>query len=77
MFQTKNQEKNPEKNRNETEINNLPDRKFKAIVIRMLTDLGKRIQEHSENFNKELENQNRNEISPHTCLNGYHQKDNK
>ena len=33
---------------------NLPDKEYK--VLRMLTELGKRIDEHSENFNKELEN---------------------
>ena len=35
---------------NETEINNLPDKEFKALVIRMLTELGKGIDEYSENF---------------------------
>ena len=30
---------------NETEINNLPDKEFQALVIRMLTELGKRIDE--------------------------------
>ena len=32
-----------EKTTNETEINNLPDKEFKALVIRLLTELGKRI----------------------------------
>ena len=32
---------------NETKINNLPDNEFKALVTRMLTELGKRI-EHYE-----------------------------
>ena len=31
---------------NETEINNLPDKEFKALVMIMLTELGKRIYEH-------------------------------
>lgn len=31
---------------NETETNNLPDKGFKAIVVRMLMVLGKRIDEH-------------------------------
>ena len=35
------QGKTSEKTTNETEINNLPDKEFKALVIRMLTDLGK------------------------------------
>ena len=43
----------------ETEINNLPDKEFKALVLRMLTELGKRIDKHSENLNKELENKKR------------------
>lgn len=29
---------------------------FKAFSKRMLTDLGERIHEHTENFNKELKN---------------------
>ena len=33
---------------------NLPDQEFKALAIRMQTELGKRINEHSENFNKVL-----------------------
>lgn len=40
---------------NETEINNLPDKELKALVIRMLTELGKRIDKQLE-FLKELEN---------------------
>lgn len=35
-----------EKTINETEINYLPDKEFKALVIKMLTELGKRIKEH-------------------------------
>ena len=46
----------PEKELNETEIINLPDKEFKLIVIRMLTDLGRRMDEFCENINKELEN---------------------
>ena len=39
-----------------TEINNLPDKEFEASVISVLTELGKRTDEHDENFNKELKN---------------------
>ena len=35
--------------------NNLPDKEFKEMVIKILSKLRKRIQEHTENFNKELE----------------------
>ena len=40
--------KNKEKTANETEINNLSETEFKALVIKMLIELGKRIDEHSE-----------------------------
>ena len=33
----------------------LPDKEFKVMIIKMLTKL-RRMDEHSENFNKELEN---------------------
>ena len=38
------------------QINNLPDKEFEASVISVLIELGKRIDEHHENFNKELKN---------------------
>ena len=38
------------------EISNLPNKEFQAMVLIMLTELGKRIEEHSENFNKDLKN---------------------
>ena len=49
----KEQEKTPEKIINEIKVNKLPNEEFKALVIRILTELGKRI---DENFNKELKN---------------------
>ena len=51
MFQKQEQEKQLMK-----QINNLQEKKFKDLVIGMLTDIGKRIDEHSDNFNKELQN---------------------
>ena len=48
-----NEEENPEKANNET--NNLPDKEFKALIIRMLTELEGKTDECSENFKKELE----------------------
>ena len=55
IFQVREQDKTPEKELKKTEINNLPDKEFKQIVIRMLTDFGRRMDELSETFNKELE----------------------
>ena len=44
-FKWKNRKNNPWKNPNETEINTLFDKEFKEIVVRMVTALGKRIDE--------------------------------
>ena len=43
------------------EISNLPHKEFKVMVIKMLTDLRRGMEEHSENFNKEIENLKYNE----------------
>ena len=51
MLQTKKQVKNI-KNSLMKQINNLSDKEFKAIVKTILTELRKRIDEHSENFDK-------------------------
>ena len=37
------------------EISDLPDKEFKVMVIKMLTELGKRMDELGENVNKETE----------------------
>ena len=36
----------------ETEISNLPNKEFKLTVIKMPTELGRQMDEKSENFNK-------------------------
>ena len=45
--------KKPKKTTNLTEINNLPDKYFKALVI-TLTKLGERIDEGNNNFSEEV-----------------------
>ena len=44
------------KNLNEIEISKLPDKVFKVMVIKMITKLRRRMEEHRKNFNKEFEN---------------------
>lgn len=41
MFQMREQDKTPEENHNETEINNSPDKKFKVTIIKMFIELTK------------------------------------
>ena len=56
MFHMKEQNKAPEKERNKVEMSNLKDAEFKTLVIRMLNELKGRVDELSENFNREVEN---------------------
>ena len=61
MFQKKEQDKTSEKELNKTKISNLPDKEFKVMVIKILTELRKGMEEHSENFHQELENIKKNQ----------------
>ena len=58
MFQRKEQDKilGGGGDLSEIEVSNLPDKEFKVMVIKILTNLGRRMGEHRENFNKETEN---------------------
>ena len=55
----KEQEKTPEKQLNEVEIGNLPEKEFRIMIVKMIQDLGKRreakIEKMQETFNKDLE----------------------
>ena len=59
MYQMKEQEKTPEKQLNEVEIGNLPEKEFRKMIVKMIQDLGKRmevkIKKMQEMFNKDLE----------------------
>ena len=59
MYQMKEQEKTPEKKLNEVEIGNLPEKEFRIMIMKMIQDLGKRmeakIKKMQEMFNKHLE----------------------
>ena len=59
MYQKKEQDKNPEKQLNEVEIGNLPEKEFRIMIVKMIQDLGKRmaakIEKMQEMFNKHLE----------------------
>ena len=41
-----------EKELDRKEISKLPDKEFKVMVIKMLLQLGRRMDEHNENFKK-------------------------
>ena len=55
----KEQDKTPEKQLNEVEIGNLPEKEFRIMIVKMIQDLRKRkeakIEKMQEMFNKDLE----------------------
>ena len=58
MYQMKEQDKIPEKQLNKVEIGNLPEKEFRIMTVKMIQDLGKRmeakIEKMQEMFNKDL-----------------------
>ena len=59
MYQMKEQGKTPEKQLNEVEIGNRPEKELRIMIVKMIQDLGKRmeakIEKMKEVFNKDLE----------------------
>ena len=59
MYQMKEQDTTPEKQLNEVDIGNLPEKEFRVMIVKMIQDLGKRmeakIEKMQEMFNKDLE----------------------
>ena len=55
----KEQDKTPERQLNEVEIGNLPEKELRIMIVKMIQDLGKRmeakIEKMEEIFNKDLE----------------------
>ena len=59
MYQMKEQDKTAEKQLNEMEIGNLPEKEFRIMIVKMIQDLGKRMESKlkkmQEMFNNDLE----------------------
>ena len=59
MYQMKKQDKIPEKQLNEVEISNLPEKEFRIMILKMIQDLRKtkeaKIEKMQEMFNKDLQ----------------------
>ena len=48
----KEQDKTPEKQLNEVEITNLPEKEFRITIVKMIRDLGKRMEARSRRCKK-------------------------
>ena len=55
MQQRKEQGKNPPDQTNEEEIGSLPVREFRVMLVKMIQNLGRRMEKIQETFNKDLE----------------------
>ena len=53
--QMKEQGKNPPDLRNEEQIGSLPEKEFRIIIVKMIQNLGYRMEKIQETFNKDLE----------------------
>ena len=55
MSQKKGQDKTSEKQLNEVEIGNLPEKEFRIMVVKMIQDLGKAMEKTQDTFTKDLQ----------------------
>ena len=55
MYQMKEQDKTPEKQLNEVEIGNLPEKEFRIMIVKMIQDLGKRMDTKIENMQEMID----------------------
>ena len=54
----KEQGKNPPEQTNEEEIGSLPEKQFRVMIVKMMQNLGNRMEKIQETFNKDLEKLN-------------------
>ena len=52
----KEQGKNPTGQTNEEEIGSLPEKEFRVMIVKMIQNLGNRMEKIEKMFNKDLEN---------------------
>ena len=54
----KEQDKNPPDQTNEDEIGSQPEKEFRVLIVKVIQNLGNRIEKIQETFNKDLEKLN-------------------
>jgi len=64
------QDKSPEKQLNEEEIGNLPEKEFRIMVVKMIQDLGKRMEKMKEMLTKDLEELKNKQTEMNNTLEG-------
>ena len=54
---------------NEEEIGNLPEKEFRIMIVRMIQNIGNRIDKMQETFNKDVEELKRNQAMTKNTIN--------
>ena len=55
ILQAKEQDKNPQDEINEEEIGKLPEKEFRIMIVKMIQNLGNKMEKIQETFNKDIE----------------------
>ena len=55
ILQAEEQDKNPQDQINEEEIGKLPEKEFRVMIVKVIQNLGTRMEKIQETFNKDLE----------------------
>ena len=70
----KGQDKTLEKQPNEVEIGNLPEKEFRIMIVKMTQDLRKRMEKMQELFTNNLEELKNKETEKNNTLEGIHSR---
>ena len=65
----KDQGKNPKDQANEEEIGSLPEKEFRVMIVKMIQNLGNRMEKIQETFNKGLEELNSKQTMMNNTIN--------
>ena len=65
----KKQGKNPPYQTNEEEIGSLPEKEFRVMIVKVIQNLGNRMEKIQETFNKDLEELKRKQTMMNNTIN--------
>ena len=65
----KEQSKNPIDSTNEEEIGSLPEKEFRVMTVKIIQNLGNRMEKIQETFNKDLEELNSKQTMMNSTIN--------
>ena len=71
----KGQDKTPEKQLNEVETDNLPEKEFRTMIVKMIQDLRNRMEKMQEMFTKDLEELKNKQTKINNILGGISRKE--